>query len=78
MIREFSALREISVLDAAFLLVVGSFLLTLELFCLQLCLGAFLLTAGAFLLTIEAFLLTVGTRVSEHLKGLQARKLNCK
>ena len=53
------------ILDAAFLLTVGSFLLTLELFIffvfyLQLTILAFLLAVGAFLLTVLASLLTVG------------------
>ena len=42
-------------LDAAFLLTVGSFLLTVELFYLQLCLGAFLVTALAFYLPFNYF-----------------------
>ena len=48
------------VMDAAFLLTIGSFLLTVELFYLQLAILAFLLTVGAFLLTALASLLTVG------------------
>ena len=46
-------------LDAAFLLAVGSFLLTVELFYLQLRILSFLLTLGALLLTVLAFLLTI-------------------
>ena len=41
--------------DAAFLLTIGSFLLTVELLCLQLCCGACLLTIGAFLVTMWLF-----------------------
>ena len=48
------------VLDAAFLLAVGSSLLTVELFYLQWTILAFLLTVGAFSLTVLAYLLTVG------------------
>ena len=48
-----------AILDAAFLLTIGSFLLTVELFYLQLTILAFLLTVGAFLLTVLASLLTV-------------------
>ena len=40
------------ILDAAFLLIVGSFLLTMELLYLQLTTLAILLTIGAFLLTV--------------------------
>ena len=64
-------------LDAAFLLTVGSFLLTVELSYLQLTILAFLLTVGAFRLTILASLLTVGafclqweSASNEGLKGL--------
>ena len=66
------------VLDAAFLLTVGSFLLTVERFYLQLRILAFWLAIGASLLTISAFLLTVGVflahsgkvRLIKGLKGL--------
>ena len=71
--------------DAAFLLTVGSFLLTVELFHLQLTILAFALTVGASLLTVLASLLTVGAfclqwegASNKGLKGLQAKKLNCK
>ena len=46
---------EVSKLDTAFLLTIGSFLLPVELFCLQLTTLAFLLTVGAFALTVLAF-----------------------
>ena len=52
----------LSVLDAAFLLTVGSFLLTVEHVYSQLSLGAFLLRVRAFLLTIGALLLTMEQR----------------
>ena len=42
----------VKILDAAFLLTVGSFLLTVEHFYSQLTILAFLLTVGAFLLTV--------------------------
>ena len=60
-----------AMLDAAFLLTVGSFLLTVELFYLQLTILAFLLTVGAFLLTVLPSLLTIGESASNKgLKGL--------
>ena len=72
-------------MDAAFLLTIGSFLLIVELFYLQLTILASLLTVGAFLLTVLASFLTVGafflqweSASNEGLKGLQAKKLNCK
>ena len=46
-----------NVLDAAFLLTVGSFLLTVELFYLQSIIVASILTVGALLLTVLAFFL---------------------
>ena len=51
--------RFLGILDAAFLLTIGSFLLAMELFYLQLTILAFLLTILAFLLAILAFLLTI-------------------
>ena len=53
----------LKLLDAAFLLTVGSLLLTVELFYLQ-------LTILACLLAVGAFLLTMGSASNKHLKGL--------
>ena len=71
--------------DAASLLTVGSFPLTVELFYLQLTILAFLLTVGASLLTalafylqLELFCLQWESASTKGLKGLQAKKLNCK
>ena len=46
----------ILLLDAPFVLTIGSFMPAIEVLCLQLCWGAFLLTIEAFLLRIGALL----------------------
>ena len=72
------------VLDAVFLLTVGSSLLPVELFHLQLCLGAFLLTIRAPLLTILASLLTIEASFCLQLSNLAdckstaSKNSNCK
>ena len=72
--------------DATFLLTVASFLLAVELFHLQLTILAFLLTIGAFFaynfsffcFQLELFCLQWDSASNKGLKGLQAKKLNCK
>ena len=54
----------LSLVDATFLLTIGSFRLTIELFYLQLCLGALLLEVEAFCLQLKRVLLTTGKCVS--------------
>ena len=64
--------------DAAFLLAIGSFLLTVKLSYLQLTILASLLTIGAFCLQLELSCLQWESASNKGLKGLQAKKLNCK
>ena len=56
----------------------GAFYLQLTILAFLLTIGVFLLTALASLLTIGAFLLTMESVSNKGLKGLQAKKLNCK
>ena len=72
--------RGSDLMDAAFLLTVGSFLLTVELLCLQLTIFAFLLAVGAFFsLTILACLLTLGVFFADSGKVRLIRALrDCK
>ena len=55
-----------------------SFLLTIDKFIFLLTIRAFSLTILAFLLTIGAFCLQWESASNKRLKGLQAKKLNCK
>ena len=63
-------------MDAAFLLTVRSFLLTVELFYLQL--EPFCLQLSLLYLQLELLCLQWESASNEGLKGLQAKKLNCK
>ena len=64
--------------DAIFLLALGSFLLTIQLPCLQWCFLAFLLTIGAIFLTTGALILQLKLFCLQWESMLRSSSMDCK